>query len=359
MRKPGAFARYRFREQLFPTMHFRLTYDALREWRGERADVEYVRILHLAATTMAATVDSALSLLLEAGESFDYAEVRDLAEPKAPEAPLLTVSLAAAGGVRMTDTSVMQDRIGQLCGQFKLPTMGAQSVARFTAAGHGGALATFLEVLEQEAEDRRHRRINRLRRESRLPSGKTWETFEHDRVPLALRQQLDQLAQGSFVERGINVLAFGLPGAGKTHALGAPWATAWWRPVITSSSPQPTAWCRNSSPPSATWTCPAGCASWTTSTSCSSTTWATCPRAPRNRRSSSPSSPNATSADRWASRQTWSSRSGSASSPTPWATAAAIDRVVHHSVILEFDVPSYRTNAAQQRGQAKEVNRQN
>ena len=92
VRKPGAFARYRFREQLFPTMHFRLTYDALREWRGERADVEYVRILHLAATTMEATVDSALSLLLEAGESFDYAEVRDLAEPKAPEAPALTLS---------------------------------------------------------------------------------------------------------------------------------------------------------------------------------------------------------------------------------------------------------------------------
>ena len=92
VRKPGAFARYRFREQLFPTMHFRLTYDALRQWRGERADVEYVRILHLAATTMEATVDSALSLLLEAGESFDYAEVRDLAEPKVPEAPVLTLS---------------------------------------------------------------------------------------------------------------------------------------------------------------------------------------------------------------------------------------------------------------------------
>ena len=42
----------------------------------------------------------------------------------------------------------------------------------------------------------------------------------------------------------------------------------------------------------------------------------------------------------------------------PMATAAAIDRVVHHSVILEFDVPSYRTNAAQQRGQSEEVNRQ-
>ena len=43
----------------------------------------------------------------------------------------------------------------------------------------------------------------------------------------------------------------------------------------------------------------------------------------------------------------------------PMATTAAIDRVVHHSVILEFDVPNYRTNAAQQWGLAEEVNRQN
>ena len=42
----------------------------------------------------------------------------------------------------------------------------------------------------------------------------------------------------------------------------------------------------------------------------------------------------------------------------PMATAAAIDRVVHHSVILEFDVPSYRTGVAQKRGQEQEVNRQ-
>ena len=40
----------------------------------------------------------------------------------------------------------------------------------------------------------------------------------------------------------------------------------------------------------------------------------------------------------------------------PMATAAAIDRVVHHSVILEFDVPSYRTGVAQQRGREQEVN---
>ena len=238
MRKPGAFARYRFRQQLFPTMHFRLTYDALGEWRGERADVEYVRILHLAATTMEATVDSALSLLLEAGQPFDYAQVRELgraqaargsaADPGGPAGPENLRPSAHGqpgwvGGVRMmdidADTSVMQERIGQLCHQFKLPTMGAQSVARFTEAGHGDALHTFLEVPEQEADDRRYRRINRLQQASKLPSGKTWETFEHDRMPLYLRQQLDHLAQGSFVEHGVNVLAFGLPGTGKTHAL--------------------------------------------------------------------------------------------------------------------------------------------
>ena len=76
----------------------------------------------------------------------------------------------------MTDTTAINDRIGELCHQFRLPTMGAQSVSRFTAAGHGDALETLLEVLEQEAEDRRQRRIGRLRTASRLPAGKTWET---------------------------------------------------------------------------------------------------------------------------------------------------------------------------------------
>ena len=96
--------------------------------------------------------------------------------------------------------------------------MGAQSVARFTEAGHGDALPTLLEVLEQEADDRRHRRINRLRRRPVYPRARPGRPSSMTGCPLALRQQLDQLAQGSFVEHGINVLAFGLPGTGKTHA---------------------------------------------------------------------------------------------------------------------------------------------
>ena len=90
VRKPGAFARYRFREQMFPTITFRLAYDALRKWQGERADVEYVRILHL-ATTMESTVDSALALLLEAGDPFDYGAVKELANPAPPRAPVLSL----------------------------------------------------------------------------------------------------------------------------------------------------------------------------------------------------------------------------------------------------------------------------
>jgi hypothetical protein len=91
VRKPGAFARYRFREYLFPTQTFRLAYEALCRFRGERADVEYVRILYLAATTMESEVQRALSLLLESGRPFDYLEVRDLAAPVVPQVPRLTL----------------------------------------------------------------------------------------------------------------------------------------------------------------------------------------------------------------------------------------------------------------------------
>jgi hypothetical protein len=87
VRKPGAFARYRYREDLFPSLTFRRTYDALQRWRGERADIEYVRVLHLAASTMERTVEAALETVLAAGQAFDYATVKALAVPTAPLVP--------------------------------------------------------------------------------------------------------------------------------------------------------------------------------------------------------------------------------------------------------------------------------
>ena len=69
--------------------------------------MEYVRILHLAATTMEATVDNALALLLETGRPFDCAEVRDLAEPKPPEAPVLR--LAGQPDLKVYDSLITAD----------------------------------------------------------------------------------------------------------------------------------------------------------------------------------------------------------------------------------------------------------
>ena len=64
VRKPGAFARYRFRDAMFPTLVFRRAYDALSEGLSQRqADLDYLRILKLAATTMQCEVEAALELL--------------------------------------------------------------------------------------------------------------------------------------------------------------------------------------------------------------------------------------------------------------------------------------------------------
>ena len=75
-------------------------YDALQSLRGDRADVEYVRILHLAASTMESTVEVALALLLDQERAFDYATVRDLAGPERPSVPRVHI---AAPDLRVYD----------------------------------------------------------------------------------------------------------------------------------------------------------------------------------------------------------------------------------------------------------------
>lgn len=90
VKKPGAFARYRYREELFPSLVFRSAYDALCR-RTERADIEYVRILHLAASTMQCQVERVLDSLLKSGEAFDYARVSALVQPKRPEHPVVNI----------------------------------------------------------------------------------------------------------------------------------------------------------------------------------------------------------------------------------------------------------------------------
>ena len=87
-----------------------------------------------------------------------------------------------------------------------------------TAQKENWSLETFLsEILEQEMEGRRLRRIERLKKAAHLPVAKTLATFNQERLPLQIRRILPQLCTGEFVDRAENLLIFGLPGRGKTH----------------------------------------------------------------------------------------------------------------------------------------------
>lgn len=75
------------------------------------------------------------------------------------------------------------------------------------------------EMAQKECEVRRANKIQRLVKASRLPLEKTFGSFDLKRLPLKLRQQVKILLEGTFVDRRENILAFGKPGSGKTHLL--------------------------------------------------------------------------------------------------------------------------------------------
>jgi DNA replication protein DnaC len=74
-------------------------------------------------------------------------------------------------------------------------------------------------LISEEDASRENRKIERLLRESRLPLEKTMASFERKRLPKKLESQLSSLMLGGFVNRHENILAFGNPGSGKTHLL--------------------------------------------------------------------------------------------------------------------------------------------
>lgn len=89
IRKPGAFANYRYRDDLFPTTHFRMAYDYLKEKEPSNASKEYLKILHLAAKESETGVDNALRLLFDKGEIISLDSVKKILESN-EQAPLLT-----------------------------------------------------------------------------------------------------------------------------------------------------------------------------------------------------------------------------------------------------------------------------
>ena len=101
IRKPGAFARYVYREEMFPSVVFRAAYDGIQaRHAGTKGDLEYLRILHLAASTMETEVAVALSLLQMDGRAITADAVKDMiaATPTSIAIPQL-----AAPAVRLAD----------------------------------------------------------------------------------------------------------------------------------------------------------------------------------------------------------------------------------------------------------------
>lgn len=104
---------------------------------------------------------------------------------------------------------------------FKLPAFAAnfEEMAR-TAERQALTYERYLHGLaELEAYERRNRKIATLRKQSGLPKEKTLTAFEMDRLPRKIRALLPTLCEGDFLSRAECVLAFGNPGSGKTHLL--------------------------------------------------------------------------------------------------------------------------------------------
>jgi len=115
----------------------------------------------------------------------------------------------------------VRESLAMLLRALKLPTFALMHVeAAGLAEKNGWSVEEYLHHLAaQELEDRKQRRIERNRKKSSLPEGKVLATLKLSKLPTKVRRQLPMLCEGAFVERAENVLAFGLPGRGKTHLL--------------------------------------------------------------------------------------------------------------------------------------------
>lgn len=115
----------------------------------------------------------------------------------------------------------MNEQLTQLLKELHLPMFREyyREFAQRAIADELGYEEYLYELAIRESEHRRANMIERLVKTSRLPLEKTLQTFELDRVPIKIRRQLKVLCGGEFAHHSENILAFGKPGSGKTHLL--------------------------------------------------------------------------------------------------------------------------------------------
>jgi len=123
--------------------------------------------------------------------------------------------------VKQKTTKEMRSELDDALKQLRMPTMRAcYKELADGARAEGLSYEHYLsELVRLESEDRLTRKIERLLRRSRLPLEKTIDTFDRRRLSPQTIQQVNVLLEGGFIDTSENVLAFGNPGSGKTHLL--------------------------------------------------------------------------------------------------------------------------------------------
>jgi DNA replication protein DnaC len=115
------------------------------------------------------------------------------------------------------------DSMAMMLRALRLPAVGREydNLARQAESKSWGFEQYLKSLLELEMSERTERRIQRLVKRSGLPEGKNLATLDEQLLPVKVRRQIPTLIEGGFVERAENILAFGLPGRGKSHLLAA------------------------------------------------------------------------------------------------------------------------------------------
>lgn len=121
----------------------------------------------------------------------------------------------------MGTTTLEKNKLNKLLKELKLPTVRNNFETAIKEAEKNSLnYEEFLfDLMEQESLERKQRKNNRLLRQSRLPLEKTIESFDLSRLPMKELQKVKGLLDGKFTDKKENILAFGNPGSGKTHLL--------------------------------------------------------------------------------------------------------------------------------------------
>ena len=136
----------------------------------------------------------------------------------------MSKSTTSSGRRRQATTRSRPKRNTQLTEQFRelrLPMFREhfESLAERAVQEGVSHPAYLAELTDLECQSRRESRIARLMQQSRLPSSKMWHNFKWTRLPLQVARQMESLRDGSFLDRRENLLLFGKPGSGKSHCL--------------------------------------------------------------------------------------------------------------------------------------------